>query len=283
MQYSAPCSRAMQYSTPCSREGISRVPPWVSNMMDAPLDDPCGFNSKKSAASSRDRHIREKHKRDGAALAVRRKQRDARAHQVARVHYRVQGAHEEEQIARHEMRRSKTEIIPTEVRVPVEMRPRPSCAYGLCRRRANYPCDRCEDGFCWFHLGRCSNCGLRSLCPDCIYPAEHGCVDSDSDTEEDHAWDVRRKRHASCAGGWAEDWMAGIFTRNEAPRYGCHLLSFSPASTIPLDQLHKQHHKGGLPAFDAVLHHLARDNAEVIYVPPSPLASQAAHAFMGRR
>lgn len=278
--------------------------------MDAPSDAPfgvhrwvcphgsasrTGFNWKMSAASSRDRHIREKHKRDGAALAVRRKQRDARAHQVARVHYRVQGAHEEEQITRHWMRRSKTEIIPTEVRVPVEMRPKPSCAYttqyGPCRRRANYPCDRCEDGFCWFHLGQCSNCGLRSLCPDCIYPAEHGCLDTDSDTDEDHIPVISngtvnlepRKRHASCAGGWAEDWMAGIFTRNEAPRYGCHLLSFSPASTIPLDQLHKQHHKGGLPAFDAVLHHLARDNAEVIYVPPSPLASQAAHAFVGRR
>ena len=40
MQYSAPCSRAMQYSTPCSGEGISRVHPWVSHMMDAPLGAP---------------------------------------------------------------------------------------------------------------------------------------------------------------------------------------------------------------------------------------------------
>ena len=194
--------------------------------MDAPSDAPFGVHSwfcpqcsasrtglnwKRSAASSRDRHIREKHKRDGAALAVRRKQRDARAHQVARVHYRVQGAHEEEQITRHEMRRSKTEIIPAEVRVPVEMRPKPFCSVWTCRRRANYPCDHCEAGFCWFHLGRCSECGLDSLCRDCIHPAEHGCVDSDSDTEEDHAWDVRRTRHASCVGGWAEDGMAGIF------------------------------------------------------------------------
>ena len=107
MQYSAQCSRAMQYSTPCSREGISRVPPWVSSMLDAPLDDPrgvhswlcphcsatrTGFNSKKSAASSKNRHIREKHKQCGTALAVRRKQRDARAHQDTRVHFRVQGA-----------------------------------------------------------------------------------------------------------------------------------------------------------------------------------------------
>ena len=27
---------------------------------------------------------------------------------------------------------------------------------------------------------------MNPLCPDCIYPAEHGCLDTDSGTEEDH-------------------------------------------------------------------------------------------------
>ena len=87
---------------------------------------------------------------------------------------------------------------------------------------------------------------------------------------------------AALAAGPKIGWL-GYYIRQGAPRYGCHLLSFSPASTTHLDELHKQHQKGGLPAFDTVLHHLASDNAEVIYVPPSPLASQAAHAFVGRR
>ena len=65
----------------------------------------------------------------------------------------LSGDEEEEPIASHKMRRSKTEIIPTEVRVPVEMRPKPSCSVWTCGRRANYPCDHCEAGFCWFHLG----------------------------------------------------------------------------------------------------------------------------------
>ena len=74
--------------------------------MDAPLDAPfgvhgwrcphcsasrTGFNSKRSAASSKDRHIREKHKRGGVALAARRQHRDARAHRDQRTHVRVRG------------------------------------------------------------------------------------------------------------------------------------------------------------------------------------------------
>ena len=62
----------------------------------------------------------------------------------------LSGDEEEETIASHKVRLSEEEIIQTEAKVPVERRPKPSCAYGPCRRRANYPCDRCEDGFCWF-------------------------------------------------------------------------------------------------------------------------------------
>ena len=93
---------------------------------------------------------------------------------------------------------------------------------------------------------------------------------------------ARDARTAALAAGSKIGWL-GYFIRNGAPRYGAHLLSFSRASLIHLDELLDQHREGGLPAFDTVLYRLSAKNSEAIYVAPESIASQAAHALAGRR
>ena len=89
-------------------------------------------------------------------------------------------------------------------------------------------------------------------------------------------------RNAALAAGSKIGWL-GHFIRNGAPRYGAHLLSFSSASLIHLDELYEASVWGGLPAFDTVLYRLSAKNSEAIYVAPESIASQAAHALAGRR
>ena len=93
---------------------------------------------------------------------------------------------------------------------------------------------------------------------------------------------ARDARKAALAAGSKIGWL-GYFIRNGAPRYGAHLLSFSSASLIHLDELYKASVWGGLPAFDTVLYRLSAKNSEAIYVAPQSIASQAAHALAGRR
>ena len=89
-------------------------------------------------------------------------------------------------------------------------------------------------------------------------------------------------RNAALAAGSKIGWL-GHFIRNGAPRYGAHLVSFSSASLIHLEELLEQYRAGGLPAFDTVLHRLATDNPEAIYVAPESIAAPATHALAGRR
>ena len=90
---------------------------------------------------------------------------------------------------------------------------------------------------------------------DALNAARVHCAQTASIQQRTDAWTRTRTRKRITRGTCAENVMQaalaarpkigwlGYFSRNGAPRYGCHLLSFSPASTIPLDQLHKQHHK----------------------------------------
>ena len=87
---------------------------------------------------------------------------------------------------------------------------------------------------------------------------------------------------AALAAGRKIGWLA-YFTRNGEPRWGTHLVSFSRASFVHLEQLLNKHRQGGLPAFDTVLHRLAKDSPESVYIAPAPLAHQAKHALAGRR
>ena len=89
-------------------------------------------------------------------------------------------------------------------------------------------------------------------------------------------------RNAALAAGSKIGWL-GYFIRNGTPRYGTHLVSFSSASLIHLEELLKQYRDGGLPAFDTVLHRLAKDNPEAIYIAPESIAAQTTHASAGRR
>ena len=254
-----------------------------------------GFSSKKSSASSKNRHIREKHKKGGAALAVRRKHRDARAHKDTRVHFRVQGA-------------------PTQARIPLSETARAGTAAEydiivLCPQRRYVMFEQTRAHFvkAGFHISKIKRREGIDLQKHPYIPRhqvittyvleylrlelQQRFIQNPNLRYIIFAEDDCRLKRGTCAenvmqvalaAGPKIGWL-GYYIRQGAPRYGCHHLSFSPASTTHLDELHKQHQKGGLPAFDTVLHHLASDNAEVIYVPPSPLASQAAHAFVGRR
>ena len=83
-------------------------------------------------------------------------------------------------------RRSEAGKSTPGMKVPTEARPRPLCTFWTCLRRAEEPCENCGDEFCRFHLGQCGTCGRRPLCMDCIYPAGHPCLDSDSEEESSH-------------------------------------------------------------------------------------------------
>ena len=99
----------------------------------------------------------------------------------------LSGDESEEKDASHKTEHSRIQIIPPEVKAPIEARPRPSCSVWTCRRRADELCaGSCEEGFCRVHLGRCSECGLAPLCSNCIHQAGHECRDTDSDMEDSH-------------------------------------------------------------------------------------------------
>ena len=271
-----------------------------------------GFNSKKSAASSKNRHIREKLKQGGAALAARRLHRDARAHQDQRAHFRVRGTVLAKDRTRSRGLSRFGRTIEARMYLSETVCAGTAAEYDiivLCPQRRYVMFEQTRAHFvkAGFHISKIKrregidlqkhpHIPRRQVITTYVLeylrlelqqrfiqnPNLRYIMFAEDDCRLKRGTCAENVMQAALAAGPKIGWL-GYYIRQGAPRYGCHVLSFSPASTTHIDELHKQHQKGGLPAFDTVLHHLASDNAEVIYVPPSPLASQAAHAFVGRR
>ena len=288
--------------------------------MDTPLDAPvavhgwacphcsasrAGFKTKKSAQSSKNRHIREKHKPGGSALAGTRRRRDARAHEAQRAHHTVRGTplRSKRQRAGHVMHNAKLSMT-SRLGWAAEYE-----CFVLCpqRRHEMFQQTRAHLVQRGFHISKIkrregidlqkhtdiprhqviTKYVLEYLRPELKdrflqNPKLRYVFFAEDDCRLKPGKCARDARKAALAAGSKIGWL-GYFIRNGAPRYGAHLLSFSSESLYHLDELYAASVWGALPAFDTVLYRLSAKNSEAIYVAPESIASQAAHALAGRR
>lgn len=241
-----------------------------------------GYLTVKSARAARDRHMREKHRDGGSALAERRRGRDA---------------------GRQRARRGSA----------LADLPQGSCLEYLCfvlcpqRRYDMYEQVRNHLVQSGFHISRITRREgidlakhpnvprhqvvtryvLESLLPELRlrFSSDSGLryifhLEDDCRLKRGKAFGDARG-HALAAGsriGWL-----GYARKDGEPRWQTHLLSFTPASIAHLERLLVEFRQCGLPAFDIVLWRFARDSPQSVCIAPESIAYQIGHTLTGRR
>ena len=275
-----------------------------------------GYASQKSAASSRNRHIANKHAPGGSALAENRKRRDARAKVDRRAHHTRCGAPLKG--GNYYIRKTPaSEADDTERPCPTSIWARNSrmgtaakyVCFVLCPQRRHHMYEQARahlvgSGFHISRIKRREGIDLQKH-PDVrrdqvitMYVLEYLLPEMaklfsrnpqllhvfyvEDDCRLKPGNHLKEVLEAALAAGSKIGWLA-YFIRNGEPRYGTHLVSFSRDSLVHVEELRKQFRASGLPAFDTLLYNLTKANPECIYVAPESIAAQTTHALAGRR